>query len=169
MSKASDSATSGLTHTDSTGSARMVDVSAKLESRRVATAGGTIRMSRDAFAAIRDNTIAKGDVLGVARIAGVMAAKRTSDLIPLCHPIALASVDVALTLDESVPAIRAEATAVATGPTGVEMEAIVAVTIALTTIYDMAKSVDRGMVIGEVRLLRKSGGKSGDYSADGRE
>lgn len=147
----------------------MVDVSAKSDTRRIAIAGGTIRMSRDAFAAIRDNTIAKGDVLGVARIAGVMAGKRTADLIPLCHPIALASLDVTLTLDEPLAEIRAVSTAIATGPTGVEMEAIVAVTIALTTIYDMAKAVDRGMVIGDVRLLRKSGGKSGDYSATGAE
>ena len=147
----------------------MVDVSAKSDTRRIAIAGGTIRMSRDAFAAIRDNTIAKGDVLGVARIAGVMAGKRTADLIPLCHPIALASLDVTLTLDEPLAEIRAVSTAIATGPTGVEMEAIVAVTIALTTIYDMSKAVDRGMVIGDVRLLRKSGGKSGDYSATGAE
>ncbi|MEO6864271.1 MAG: cyclic pyranopterin monophosphate synthase MoaC [Gemmatimonadaceae bacterium] len=155
-----------LTHTDVTGEARMVDVSDKPDTRRIAIAGGTIRMSSDAFTAIRDNTIAKGDVLGVARVAGIMAAKRTAELIPLCHPIALSSIDVSLSLDEALPGIHAEATAVATGPTGVEMEALVAVTIALTTIYDMAKSVDRAMVIAEVRLLRKSGGKSGDYIAE---
>lgn len=154
-----------LTHTNASGEARMVDVSAKPDTRREATAAGTIRMTRAAFAAIRGNEIAKGDVLGVARLAGIMAAKRTSDLIPLCHPIALSHVDVLLSLDESLPGVRAEATATATGATGVEMEAIVAVTIALTTIYDMAKSVDRSMVIGDVRLLRKSGGKSGDYAA----
>jgi cyclic pyranopterin monophosphate synthase len=152
-----------LTHTDADGSARMVDVGGKPETRRVATAGGTIRMSHDAFTAIRDNTIAKGEVLGVARIAGIMAAKRTADLIPLCHPVALTNIDVALSLDETLPGIRASATAAATGPTGVEMEAIVAVTVALTTIYDMAKGVDRAMVIGDVKLLRKSGGKSGHY------
>lgn len=122
-------------------------------------------MTPEAFAAIRDNSIVKGDVLGVARIAGIMAGKRTAELIPLCHPIALSYIDVVLALDDSLPGVRVEATAVATGPTGVEMEAIVAVTIALTTVYDMAKSADRAMVIGEVRLLRKSGGKSGDYSA----
>ena len=156
---------SRLTHTDDAGAAHMVDVSGKTDTRRIATAGGTIRMSHDAFTAIRDNTIAKGDVLGVARIAGIMAAKRTAELIPLCHPIALSQADIVLSLDEALPGVRAEATAVATGPTGVEMEAIVAVMISLTTIYDMAKSVDRAMVIGDVRLLRKSGGKSGDYSA----
>lgn len=154
-----------LTHTDAAGKATMVDVSDKISTRRTATAAGKIRMSSSAFAAIRDNAISKGDVLGVARIAGVMAAKRTSDLIPLCHPIAIANIDVRLSTDASLPGIRAEATAVATGPTGVEMEAIVAVTIALTTIYDMAKSADRAMVIDEVRLLHKSGGKSGDYDA----
>lgn len=164
MTDAKDS-TVRLTHIDAAGEARMVDVSSKAETRRTASAGGTIRMTHDAFAAIRDNAIAKGDVVGVARLAGIMAAKRTADLIPLCHPIALANVDVVLLLDPSLPGIRGEATAVATGPTGVEMEAIVAVTVALTTIYDMAKSVDRAMVIGDVRLLRKSGGKSGDYVA----
>jgi cyclic pyranopterin monophosphate synthase len=140
-------------------------VSAKPETRRTATAAGEIRMSGDAFSAIRNNAIAKGDVLGVARIAGIMAAKRTAELIPLCHPVALAHVDVVLTLDGALPGVAAEATTVATGATGVEMEAIVAVTIALTTIYDMAKSVDRGMTIGDVKLLRKSGGKSGDFAA----
>ncbi|MEO7042545.1 MAG: cyclic pyranopterin monophosphate synthase MoaC [Gemmatimonadaceae bacterium] len=153
-----------LTHTDGAGEAHMVDVSSKSDTRREATAGGNIRMTRGAFDAIRDNAIAKGDVLGVARIAGIMAAKRTSEMIPLCHPIALSLVDVSLILDESLPGIRGEATAIATGATGVEMEAIVAVTIALTTIYDMAKSADRSMVIGDVRLLRKSGGKSGQYT-----
>lgn len=157
-----------LTHVDATGEARMVDVASKPDTRREATAAGTIRMTHAAFAAIRDNAIAKGDVIGVARVAGIMAAKRTADLVPLCHPIALARVDVQLVLDESLPGVRAEATAVATGKTGVEMEAIVAVTVALTTIYDMAKSVDRAMVIGDIRLLRKSGGKSGDYDSTAR-
>jgi cyclic pyranopterin phosphate synthase len=143
----------------------MVDVSAKPETLRTATASGSIRMSPAAVTAIRDNSIAKGDVLGVARIAGIMAAKRTADLIPLCHQIALSHVEVVLSIDEGMPGVRAEATAVSSGATGVEMEAIVAVSIALATIYDMAKSVDRSMIIGDVRLLRKSGGKSGDYSA----
>lgn len=155
-----------LTHTDGAGEAHMVDVSSKPDTRREATAIGSIRMTQGAFEAIRSNAIAKGDVLGVARIAGIMAAKRTSEMIPLCHPIALSHIDIALTPDESLPGIRGEATAAATGATGVEMEAIIAVTIALTTIYDMAKSADRSMVIGDVRLLRKSGGKSGDYTAE---
>lgn len=154
-----------LTHTNAAGEAHMVDVSSKTPSRREAVATGSIRMTPVALAAVRDNTIAKGDVLGIARVAGIMAAKRTSELIPLCHPIALSQVDVSLAIDESLPGVRGQATAIATGPTGVEMEAIVAVTMALTTIYDMAKSADRSMVIGEVRLLRKSGGKSGDYIA----
>ncbi|HEY7897881.1 MAG TPA: cyclic pyranopterin monophosphate synthase MoaC [Gemmatimonadaceae bacterium] len=154
-----------LTHTNAAGEAHMVDVSAKTPSRREAVATGTIRMTPVALAAVRDNTIAKGDVLGIARVAGIMAAKRTSELIPLCHPVALSQVEVSLAIDESLPGVRGQATAIATGATGVEMEAIVAMTIALTTIYDMAKSADRSMVIGEIRLLRKSGGKSGDYIA----
>jgi len=153
-----------LTPTDAAGEARMVDVSSKPGTRREATASGSIRMTLCAFEAIRDNALAKGDDLGVARIVGIMAAKRTSEMIPLCHPIALSLVDVSLTLDESLPGVRCEATAVATGATGVEMEAIIGVTISLTTIYDMAKSADRSMVIGDVRLLRKGGGKSGDYT-----
>lgn len=147
----------------------MVDVSGKAESRRTAVASGVIRMSRAAFDAIRDNTIAKGDVLGVARVAGIMAAKRTPELIPMCHSIALSHVAIALTLDESLPGVHAEATCAATDVTGVEMEAIVAVTVALATIYDMAKSVDRSMVIDDVRLMSKNGGKSGDYSAGNRD
>jgi cyclic pyranopterin monophosphate synthase len=154
-----------LSHTNAAGEARMVDVSSKADTLRTATAGGNIRMSAAAITAIRDNAIAKGDVLGVARIAGIMAAKRTAELIPLCHQIALSHVDITLSIDETISGIHAEATAVSTGATGVEMEAIVAVSIALATIYDMAKSVDRSMVIGGVRLLRKSGGKSGEYTA----
>lgn len=161
----SSTSTRRLTHIDETDTARMVDVGGKPATRREATAAGWIRMSSDAFAAIRDNTIAKGDVLGVARIAGILAAKRTADLIPLCHTIALSSVGVVLTLEESLPGVRVEATAVTVGPTGVEMESIVAVSIALATIYDMAKSADRAMVIGDIMLLRKSGGNSGDYTA----
>jgi cyclic pyranopterin phosphate synthase len=143
----------------------MVDVGDKHPTKRVAVAGGAIRMSARAFTAIRDNTIAKGDVLGVARIAGIMAAKQTSNLIPLCHPIALSHVGVELSLDETLPGVRVSAEASATGSTGVEMEAIVAATMALATVYDMAKSADRAMVIERVRLLSKSGGKSGDYVA----
>lgn len=165
MSETHDGDTPRLSHTDAHGEARMVDVSGKAETLRTATAGGNITMSATALTAIRENSIAKGDVLGVARIAGIMAAKRTAELIPLCHQIALSRVDVVLTVDESISGIHAEATAVTKGATGVEMEAIVAVSIALATIYDMAKSVDRSMVIGEVKLLRKSGGKSGEYRA----
>ena len=154
-----------LSHTNAAGEARMVDVSGKADTLRTATATGDIRMSAAAITAIRDNTIAKGDVLGVARIAGIMAAKRTAELIPLCHQIALSHIDITLSMDDAISGIHAEATAVSTGATGVEMEAIVAVSIALATIYDMAKSVDRSMVIGGVRLLRKSGGKSGEYAA----
>ena len=143
----------------------MVDVSAKTASRRVAVASGIISMSRDAFAAVRDNGIAKGDVLGVARVAGIMGAKRTADLIPLCHPIPLSSVELVITLDETAPGARATCTVASTALTGVEMEAIMGVTVALATIYDMAKSADRAMVIGEIRLLSKTGGRSGDYHA----
>lgn len=164
MSHTDDRAPAALSHINAAGQAHMVDVSTKAETRRTATATGVIRMTQDAFSAIRDNALRKGDVLGVARIAAIMAAKHTADLIPLCHPVVLSHIDVVLTPDESLPGVRAEATATATGATGVEMEAIVAVTIALTTVYDMAKSADRTMVIGDIRLLRKSGGRSGDYT-----
>lgn len=155
-----------LSHTNAAGEAHMVDVSAKTASRRTAVAGGNIRMSAIALAAIRDNDIAKGDVLGVARVAGIMAAKRTAELIPMCHTVALSHIGVELLLDDTIPGVTVRATSVATDVTGVEMEAIVAVMVALATIYDMAKSVDRSMVIGEVRLLKKSGGRSGDYLAE---
>jgi cyclic pyranopterin monophosphate synthase len=153
----------GLTHLDATGAARMVDVSAKAETPREAVAEGRIAMSPEALAAIRDGTGKKGDVLAVARIAGIMAAKKTSDLIPLCHPIALSSVTVDLASDAT--GFTVTATARTTGPTGVEMEALTAVSVALLTIYDMAKAIDRGMRIDGVRLLRKTGGKSGDWTA----
>ena len=150
-----------LLHVDAHGVARMVDVGAKPSTARHAVAAGSLRMSTDAFVAIRDNTIAKGDVLGVARIAAVMAAKRTADLIPLCHPLALTDLQVDVSLDDALPGVRVRATARAAGPTGVEMEALTAATVALLTVYDMAKAVDRGMVISDVRLLEKGGGKSG--------
>lgn len=152
-----------LTHTDDAGAARIVDVGAKPHSARRARASGMIRMQRATLDAIRANALEKGDVLAVARIAGVMAAKRTAELIPLCHNIALTSVDLALELDDALPGVRAAATAATVGQTGVEMEAIVAVTVALVTIYDMAKALDRAMVIGEVRLLEKEGGASGEW------
>lgn len=153
----------GLTHLDDSGAARMVDVGGKAETRRRAVASGRIAMSADALAAIRAGNAPKGDVLSAARIAGIMAAKRTGDLIPLCHPLGLEAVTVDFRYETD--AIRATATATLTGRTGVEMEAMVAVSVALLTIYDMAKGVDKGMVIGEVRLIEKTGGKSGDWKA----
>jgi cyclic pyranopterin monophosphate synthase len=143
----------------------MVDVGAKTDTERIAIAGGEVRMKPDTLKLIRDGAIKKGDVLTVARIAGIMAAKRTSDLIPLCHPIPLTHLDLDLTLDEAESRILIRATARTIGKTGVEMEALTAVSAAALTIYDMAKAVDREMVIGAVRLLEKHGGKSGDFVA----
>lgn len=154
---------SDLTHLDEAGAARMVDVGHKSATERRAVAGGRIAMSREAAAAIRDGAVAKGDVLAVARIAGIMAAKRTADIIPLCHPLPLTSVEVALTIEDDGVAVTATATT--TGQTGVEMEAMVAVSTALLTLYDMAKAMDKGMIIQVVRLLSKTGGKSGDWFA----
>ena len=155
---------SGLTHLDESGSARMVDVGHKAETARSATATGRITMNAAALAAIRDDAVPKGDVLAAARIAGIMAAKQTGTLIPLCHPLSLDSVSVDCTVEDD--GVRVTATASLTGKTGVEMEAMVACNIALLTIYDMAKALDKGMVIQEVRLLSKTGGKSGDWRAD---
>ena len=152
-----------LTHLDAAGNARMVDVGGKAETRRVAVATGLIRMSTAALAAIRDGEVPKGDVLAAARIAGIMAAKKTAELIPLCHPLALDAVAVDFAFEAS--ALRATATASLSGRTGVEMEAMIATSTALLTVYDMAKAIDKAMVISEVRLLCKSGGKSGDWSA----
>jgi cyclic pyranopterin phosphate synthase len=154
---------SGLTHLDSQGRARMVDVGGKAETQRVAVALGTIRMAPATLGALRDGKTPKGDVLAVARIAGIMAAKRTAELIPLCHPLALdaVSVEFAFVAD----GVEARATASLTGRTGVEMEALTAVSIALLTVYDMAKAIDKGMVIEGVRLIEKRGGKSGDWRA----
>jgi len=153
-----------LTHIDAEGAARMVDVSAKSNTVREATASGRIAMSADALAAIRAGSVKKGDVIAVARIAGIMAAKKTADLIPLCHPLPISGVTLDLAFEED--AIRATATVRTTHSTGVEMEALTAVSVALLTIYDMAKALDRGMAIGEVRLLAKSGGRSGDWRAE---
>ena len=153
-----------LSHVDSAGRASMVDVGAKALTDRVARARGSITMSRETLAAIQANTLKKGDVLAVARVAGILAAKRTPDLIPLCHPIPLTDVQVELRPDESLPGIIAEATARATWKTGVEMEALTAVTVTLLTIYDMVKSLDRGMELNDISLLQKSGGKLGDWS-----
>jgi cyclic pyranopterin phosphate synthase len=155
----------GLTHFDTAGQAHMVDVGAKEDTQRLAVAAGRIRMAPATFELIRSGTAAKGDVLGVARIAAIQGAKRTSELIPLCHPIALTSVAVDFTLDAAAHAVECIARVETFGRTGVEMEALTAVQIGLLTIYDMCKAVDRGMVLGEVRLLEKRGGKSGDWVA----
>ena len=154
---------SGLTHLDETGAARMVDVGGKAVTARVAVAGGRIGMTAQALAAIREGSAKKGDVLATARIAGIMAAKRTADLIPLCHPLPISSVTIDLALDADGVAVTASVST--TGQTGVEMEALTAASVALLTIYDMAKALDRGMRIDGVRLLEKRGGKSGDWRA----
>ena len=152
-----------LTHVDAGGEASMVNVSAKAETERYAHARGAIRMEQATLHAIVSNTMAKGDVLGVARIAGIMAAKRTADLIPLCHPLPLTDVQVTIVPDESLPGLRVDASARTVGRTGVEMEAIVAATVTLITVYDMAKSHDKGMCITDVHLVEKRGGKSGAW------
>lgn len=154
---------SELTHVDESGKARMVDTSAKTPTQRMAVASGSIAMRPETLEAIRGNQIAKGDVLGVARLAGIMAAKRTAELIPLCHQVPLTDLHVEFAEDRNLPGYRVKATARTTAQTGVEMEAIVAVSVSLVTLYDMAKGVDKGMVIGEISLLEKRGGKSGDW------
>lgn len=155
----------GLTHLDDLGNAAMVDVSGKPVTAREAVAGGRITMSADAYAALTGGTSPKGDVLAAARIAGIMAAKKTSDLIPLCHPLPLSKVAVDFAIHADDHAVDVTATARTTGQTGVEMEALTAVSVACLTLYDMLKAVDKAMVIGDIRLLTKSGGKSGNYSA----
>ena len=152
-----------LTHLDAGGQARMVDIGGKTATQRVAVAEGRIAMSPGALSAIRDGTAPKGDVIAAARIAGIMAAKKTAELIPLCHPLALDSVTLDFAFEDG--ALRATATASLTGKTGVEMEALTAISVALLTIYDMAKAVDKGMVISGVRLIEKRGGKSGTWRA----
>ena len=152
-----------LTHLDAAGNARMVDVGGKAQTQRRAVASGRIRMNPEALSAIRTGDVPKGDVLATARIAGIMAAKKTAELIPLCHPLALDAVTVDVTFEPD--GVRATATASLTGRTGVEMEAIAATSIALLTIYDMAKAIDKGMVIDGVRLIEKHGGKSGPWKA----
>ena len=155
---------SKLTHLDSRGQARMVDVGGKAETARSATATGRIRMSAEALAAVREGSGPKGDVLAAARIAGIMAAKKTAELIPLCHPLALDAVTVDFAFETD--GVRATARASLTGRTGVEMEAMTAVSVALLTVYDMAKALDKGMVVEEIRLLEKTGGKSGRWRAE---
>ena len=156
-----------LSHLDAAGRPRMVDVGQKSATERTAVAEGTIRMAREALDQVERNAGAKGDVLTTAELAGVMAAKRTADLIPLCHPLSLDHVAVEVSLDPTLPGVRARATASATARTGVEMEALTAVAVALLTVYDMVKARDRGMGIGEIRLLEKAGGKSGTWRRPG--
>lgn len=153
-----------LTHLDDSGAARMVDISAKATTRREAMAEGFIHVANDALQAIAEQAVKKGDVLATARIAGIMAAKRTADLIPLCHPLPIDAVSVDLAIEST--GIRATATVATTHGTGVEMEALTAVSAALLTVYDMAKAVDRTMRIDGIRLLRKSGGRSGNFIAE---
>ncbi|MFZ5776187.1 MAG: cyclic pyranopterin monophosphate synthase MoaC [Thermodesulfobacteriota bacterium] len=160
-------ATNPLTHFDEAGNARMVDVGAKAETAREALAAGSITLSPEAFRLVREGGMAKGDVLGVARIAGIMAAKRTDDLIPLTHPLPINKVTVDFELDEATCTIGIQATVGITGKTGVEMEALTAVSVAALTIYDMCKAVDKSMTINHIRLLRKTGGKSGTYQRSG--
>ncbi len=155
-----------LTHLDEQGAARMVDVGAKPETERVAVAGGSVYMQPETLRLIREGALKKGDVLLVARLAGIMAAKKTADLIPLCHPLALTQIDVDLSLDDDRSAVHITATARTVGKTGVEMEALTAVTTAALTVYDMAKAVDRGMRLSDIRLLEKRGGIHGDYKAE---
>ena len=155
-----------LTHFDAHGQAHMVDVSDKAATRRSATAQGRIRMLPETLHLIEQGTAKKGDVLGIARIAGIQAAKKTSDLIPLCHPIALTRVAMSFEVEPVTHSVLCHATAECTGPTGVEMEALTAVQVALLTIYDMCKAVDRGMTITDVSLLEKHGGKSGSFVAE---
>ncbi|RRQ52229.1 cyclic pyranopterin monophosphate synthase MoaC [Sphingorhabdus wooponensis] len=152
-----------LTHLDANGGAHMVDVSAKADTAREAVAEGRITMSTEALAAIRAGNMKKGDVLGTARIAGILAAKKTSDLIPLCHPLMLSKISV--DFEYEAKGIRVEARVRLNGPTGVEMEALTAVSVTLLTLYDMAKALDKSMIISDVRLLSKTGGKTGDYRA----
>jgi len=157
--------TEKLTHFDERGAARMVDVGAKAETHRTATAAGFIRMLPATLEVVASGTAKKGDVLGVARIAAIQAAKKTSDLVPLCHPVPLTSVNVDFTLDKKASRIECRATVECTARTGVEMEALTAVQVGLLTIYDMCKAVDRGMTMEEIRVVEKHGGKSGSYVA----
>jgi cyclic pyranopterin monophosphate synthase len=155
-----------LSHLDEQGHARMVDVSEKDVTRREATARGRVRMTAETLAMIVEGRVPKGDVFATARIAGIMAAKRTHDLIPLCHPLPISGVEVTLTPDPATPAVEIEATVRVSGRTGVEMEALTAVSVAALTVYDMCKAVERGMRIEDIRLAAKSGGRSGDYRAE---
>lgn len=154
-----------LTHFDAKGDAHMVDVSDKAITARIAVAQGHIKMAPETLDHITSGTAKKGDVLGVARLAGIMAAKKTADLIPLCHPLPITKVSVELTLDVTLPGVRVEATVKTTGKTGVEMEALTAVSATCLTVFDMVKAVEKSMIIGDIRVIRKDGGKSGLYEA----
>ena len=158
-----------LSHLDEQGRARMVDVSAKADTVREATARGRVRMQPETLALVRSGGVAKGDVIAVARVAGIMAAKRTGELIPMCHPLPITGVEVDVTADEAASTLEIQATARIVGKTGVEMEALTAVSVAALTIYDMCKAVDRGMTIEAVRLVHKRGGKSGEYRREGED
>ena len=160
-----DAAAEQLTHFDATGQAHMVDVGAKQETHRIAVASGSIRMKPETLAIILSGTAKKGDVLGIARIAAIMGAKRTSDLVPLCHPLALTRVTVDFSTDEAASSVHCTAQVETYGKTGVEMEALTAVQVGLLTVYDMCKAVDRGMVMTNIRVMEKHGGKSGGWSA----
>jgi len=154
---------SDLSHVDPSGKARMVDISGKPVTQRLARASGCIRMQPATLEAIRQNAVVKGDVLAVARLAGILAAKRTWELVPLCHQIPLADVSLTMDLDDSLPGVRVTATAKTAAQTGVEMEALVAVTVTLVTIFDMVKGLDKSLEIGEIRVIEKRGGKGGDW------
>lgn len=160
-----DTHASGLTHFNADGQAHMVDVSEKAVTSRIATAAGHIKMEPETLAVVQENRAKKGDVLGVAQLAGIMGAKKCSDLIPLCHPLPITKVSVELTPDATLPGVRIEATVKTTGQTGVEMEALTAVSTAALTVYDMLKAIDKAMEIGAISVRLKDGGKSGRYEA----
>ncbi len=166
VSAAKDGPARALTHIGASGEARMVDVSEKIATSRVAVAEGRVRMGRSTLQVILAGDAKKGDVIGTARIAGIMAAKKTSELIPLCHPLQLSKIEVDIAPDASLPGLKVRAEARCVGPTGVEMEALTAVAVACLTVYDMAKAIDRGMSIEGVRLLEKRGGKSGEWRTE---
>ena len=166
MTTTSTAGASPLTHFDATGQAHMVDVSGKAETHRIAVAAGTIRMKPETLALIVSGSAKKGDVLGIARIAAIMGAKRTSDLVPLCHPLPITRVAVDFEIDQAASSVHCRAQVETVGKTGVEMEALTAVQVGLLTIYDMCKAADRGMVMTDVRVLEKHGGKSGDWLAE---
>lgn len=159
----------GLTHLDPEGQAEMVDVGGKADTQRTAVATGAVTMKRETLQAILEGNAKKGDVIAVSRLAGIMAAKKTHDLIPLCHPLALTKIAVEIEPDESLPGLRVEAMARLTGKTGVEMEALTAASVACLTIYDMAKALDKAMVISDIRLVEKEGGKSGHWRAGDKD